>query len=64
MFILLHSGQVFVANYDGDSPVENKFDKLLETRFLEIQPLTWHNNIALRTELLGCYHPYRKLSHF
>ncbi|KAK3857259.1 hypothetical protein Pcinc_036476, partial [Petrolisthes cinctipes] len=56
------SNKVFVANYDGDTPVENKFDKLVEARYLEIQPITWHNNIALRVELLGCYHPYPEVT--
>ncbi|MPC58632.1 Hemocytin [Portunus trituberculatus] len=52
--------KVFIANFDSNTPVENKFNRLLNTRFLELRPKQWDSNIALRVEVLGCFHPYRK----
>ncbi|XP_071530009.1 uncharacterized protein [Panulirus ornatus] len=54
--------KVFPANFDGNTPVKTKFDRLIQARFLEIRPKTWNNNIALRAEVLGCFHPYPEVT--
>ncbi|XP_063867870.1 uncharacterized protein LOC135104399 [Scylla paramamosain] len=54
--------KVFIANFDSNTPVENKFDRLLNTRFLELRPKQWNSNIALRVEVLGCFHPYPEVT--
>ena len=40
--------------------VENHFERPIEAQVLEIRPLTWHNGIAMKLEVKGCYEPYRK----
>lgn len=51
--------QEFVANKDKDTPVVNIFPEMLwEIRYLRVVPLDPHNDIGLRLEVLGCYHPY------
>ncbi|KAK7066927.1 Mucin-5B [Halocaridina rubra] len=51
--------KIFAANYDRNTVVKTKFDRVIHAKFLEIRPKTWKNNIALRAEILGCFHPYR-----
>ncbi|RXG62289.1 Hemocytin [Armadillidium vulgare] len=50
--------RIFSANYDSSTPIENTFDRLIETRYLEIRPVTWNVNIAMRIEIKGCFKPY------
>ncbi|XP_071447163.1 hemocytin-like [Hetaerina americana] len=52
------SGKVFPGNFDANTVQENFFNRPIQARFLKIMPLLWHNNIALRAEILGCFHPY------
>lgn len=56
MFVL----QEFLGNYDGETVHTNYFDKPIHARYLRIYPTQWHNSVALRLEVLGCYQPYRK----
>ncbi|PNF36643.1 hypothetical protein B7P43_G19101, partial [Cryptotermes secundus] len=53
-----HSEKVFLANFDSVTPHRNLFDRILHSRYLRLFPTKWHENIALRTEVLGCYEPY------
>ncbi|XP_046389468.1 hemocytin isoform X2 [Ischnura elegans] len=50
--------KIFPGNFDANTPHENLFDRPIQTRFLKIMPQSWHNAIALRAEVLGCFHPY------
>ncbi|XP_071530011.1 hemocytin-like isoform X2 [Panulirus ornatus] len=50
--------KVFHGNFDRSTPVNNMFDRLIQARFLEIRPKTWKSNIAMRVEVIGCFHPY------
>ena len=52
--------KIFEANYDSTTPVEIQFDRDISAQFIELRPITWKDNIALRVELKGCFHPYRK----
>ncbi|XP_041477638.1 uncharacterized protein LOC121425593 [Lytechinus variegatus] len=45
--------KTFVANFDSNSLVENGISPPVTARFFRIHPLTWHNHISLRWELLG-----------
>ena len=49
--------RIFAANIDNQSPHINNFDRLINARYLEIIPWQWHNGIALRLDVLGCYVP-------
>ena len=49
--------RVFPANVDGHTPHQVLFDRPIRARFVKIVPWTWHNRIALRLDLLGCYVP-------
>ena len=53
--------QIFSGNYDAITPVENKFNRLIETQYVELRPREWHRGIAMRIEIKGCFQPYRKL---
>ncbi|XP_022106177.1 uncharacterized protein LOC110987618 [Acanthaster planci] len=46
--------QVFLANSDRDSPVENLFSQPVLARLVRVVPLSWHGFSAMRLELLGC----------
>lgn len=50
--------KVFKGNEDQDTPVVNLLPETIETRFLRIKPVSWKDEIAVRVEVLGCYHPY------
>ncbi|KAG8238941.1 hypothetical protein J437_LFUL000780, partial [Ladona fulva] len=52
----------FAANFDGETPQENYFDRPIQAQFLKIIPVAWHNNIAMRVEVLGCFSPYPPMS--
>ncbi|XP_071483328.1 uncharacterized protein [Diadema antillarum] len=45
--------KIFSGNWDGGSPMTNIFPSPVMTRYVLIAPLRWHNNIAIRFELLG-----------
>nr|XP_033801541.1 coagulation factor VIII isoform X2 [Geotrypetes seraphini] len=53
---LLQNGQqkVFMGNRDHHGLVTNTLDPPLFTQYLRIHPWKWENDIALRTEFLGC----------
>lgn len=48
------SFQIFTANYDRYTVVENMLDKPIVTRYLRIHPESWQSHISMRTEFLGC----------
>ncbi|KAG8186759.1 hypothetical protein JTE90_010656 [Oedothorax gibbosus] len=48
----------FPGNKDAESPVINVLPETLEIQYIKIIPTDWKNWISLRTEVLGCYHPY------
>lgn len=52
----------FLGNFDSESRKTNFFERPLHARFLKIQPIKWHDHVALKTEVLGCYLPYPKTS--
>ena len=51
---LAFSFQIFTANYDRYTVVENMLDKPIVTRYLRIHPESWQSHISMRTEFLGC----------
>ena len=55
--------RIFAANIDNQSPHINNFDRLINARYLEIIPWQWHNGIALRLDVLGCYAPVSVTHH-
>ncbi|XP_022121224.2 hemocytin [Pieris rapae] len=46
--------QVFRGPVDHTSPLKQMFEKPFEAKFVRIHPLTWHEEIAVRFELIGC----------
>ena len=48
------SFQFLDGNTDRDSQVTNLFSCPFDALYVRVNPLVWHENIALRFELLGC----------
>ncbi|XP_052265202.1 uncharacterized protein LOC127867791 isoform X1 [Dreissena polymorpha] len=48
------SDQFLSGNHDRDTPNVNMLDCPFDARFVRINPLAWHEHIALRFDLLGC----------
>ncbi|XP_053978189.1 hemocytin [Hylaeus volcanicus] len=46
--------RVFRGPVDKFKPVEQKFYVPIEAKVIRINPLSWHNGIAMKVELLGC----------
>ena len=44
----------FQANTDRVSKVTNQLPNKVIARYIRLLPLTWHDRISLRWELLGC----------
>ncbi|XP_075450182.1 discoidin, CUB and LCCL domain-containing protein 2 isoform X2 [Ascaphus truei] len=47
--------KVFQGNSDYDQAVRNNFIPPIMARFVKINPLQWHQKIAMKVELLGCH---------
>ncbi|XP_063233046.1 hemocytin isoform X2 [Bacillus rossius redtenbacheri] len=54
--------RVFPANFDGDTEQTNHFRNTIRAQYLRIVPVMWHNAIAMRIEVLGCFFPYPEVS--
>lgn len=46
--------QIFSGSVDQTTPVKNIFPVPTEAKIIRLYPLSWHESIALRLELLGC----------
>lgn len=46
--------KIFTGNSDPDTPVTNTIQFPIEARGIKLFPLSWHNGISLRWEILGC----------
>ncbi|XP_015177061.1 PREDICTED: hemocytin [Polistes dominula] len=46
--------RIFRGPVDSIKAVEQKFYEPIEAKIIQINPLTWHNGIAIKVELLGC----------
>lgn len=46
--------QIFRGPVDQFKPVEQKFYEPIEAKVIRVNPLSWHNDIAMKVELLGC----------
>lgn len=46
--------QLFYGPIDSRTPIESEFLVPIEAKIIRIYPLTWHEGIAIRWELLGC----------
>lgn len=46
--------RVFEGPVDKIQPVEQRFYRPIEAKIIRIDPLTWHNGIAIKVEVLGC----------
>lgn len=46
--------QIFSGSYDSRTPVKSMFKTPIETKFIRVYPVTWHESIAVRLEVLGC----------
>ncbi|XP_043259225.1 hemocytin isoform X1 [Colletes gigas] len=47
--------QVFRGPVDNLKPVMQTFFEPIEAKVVRINPLSWHNGIAIKAELLGCH---------
>ncbi|KAL0131073.1 hypothetical protein PUN28_002574 [Cardiocondyla obscurior] len=54
--------KIFLGNFDAKTQRTNFFERPLHAKFLRIQPVKWHNHVALRAEILGCYLAYPVLA--
>ncbi|XP_014469310.1 PREDICTED: hemocytin isoform X2 [Dinoponera quadriceps] len=45
---------VFRGPVDRAQSVKQMFDQPIEAKIIRIEPLTWHNGIAVRADVLGC----------
>ncbi|XP_052769413.1 lactadherin-like [Mya arenaria] len=45
---------IFVGNEDTDNSKTNWFSPALNAKCIRINPLSWHNHVSLRFELIGC----------
>ncbi|XP_071958874.1 uncharacterized protein [Antedon mediterranea] len=50
------NSKVFEGNTDADTPVTNIIPNATLTRYVRLHPVSWHNAIALRFEIIGCYY--------
>ncbi|XP_076276507.1 hemolectin isoform X2 [Lasioglossum baleicum] len=46
--------KLFRGPVDRYKPVEQKFNEPIEAKVVRINPVTWHNGITVKVELLGC----------
>ncbi|KAM6202410.1 lactadherin [Rhynchocyon petersi] len=46
--------KVFCGNSDNNSHKKNLFESPFTARYVRVLPVSWHNRITLRLELLGC----------
>ncbi|XP_045427970.1 lactadherin isoform X4 [Pipistrellus kuhlii] len=46
--------RIFPGNCDNNSHKKNMFEVPFVARYVRILPVSWHNRITLRVELLGC----------
>ena len=46
--------QLFEGSWDQNSPSTHLFNKTVLAQYVRIKPHTWHGEIGLRVELLGC----------
>nr|XP_032806471.1 inactive carboxypeptidase-like protein X2 [Petromyzon marinus] len=46
--------RLFEANHDQDTPVVNELEIAVVARYIRINPITWHGDICMRLEVLGC----------
>lgn len=53
------SNKKFTANKDSSSVVVNTFETPLRARYIKLLPVTWHNDIEVHAEPIGCFEPYR-----
>lgn len=51
------NSQVFQGPSDNKTPKKQMFEPPVEAKVLRIRPLTWHEEIAVRFELIGCREP-------
>ncbi|KAI8514606.1 hypothetical protein Bbelb_071970 [Branchiostoma belcheri] len=50
----VNSDKIFTGNTDQTTPVTNLLDNAVDARYVRFYPQEWHNNIAMRVEILGC----------
>lgn len=48
------ASRIFPGNCDNNSHKKNMFEAPFVARFVRVLPVSWHNRITLRVELLGC----------
>ncbi|CAK1581500.1 unnamed protein product [Parnassius mnemosyne] len=49
--------KVFRGPVDNNTPIKQMIEPPIEAKFVRIRPLTWHDEIAVRFELIGCQEP-------
>ena len=48
------NSSIFGGNTNGYHKVINTFTKPMVARVIRLHPVTWHNRVSLRWELIGC----------
>ncbi|XP_066294609.1 uncharacterized protein [Branchiostoma lanceolatum] len=49
------SEMVFTGNVDRNTPVTNLLDNPIDASYVRFLPQTWHREIAMRAEIVGCH---------
>lgn len=48
---------MFRGPVDNQTPKKQMIEPPIEAKVVRIRPLTWHGDIAVRLELVGCQEP-------
>ncbi|XP_068629642.1 hemocytin [Battus philenor] len=49
--------KVFRGPVDNNTPAKQMIEPPIEAKFVRIRPLTWHDEIAVRFDVIGCQEP-------
>ena len=56
LHLYIHTScKVFSANTEQFSVVRNNFAQSISTRYIRINPISWHGWISMRAEFFGCH---------
>lgn len=56
--------QVFGGPFDGQHSVKRIFTRPIEARYLVFYPISWHEGIGLKIDILGCKTTTEATTHF
>lgn len=45
---------MFRGPVDNETPVKQMFDVPFEAKYVKVVPLTWHDTVSMRLDIIGC----------